>query len=280
MKDADCVEFLQWALPRLNMRWVGFRKVRRQVCKRISRRMKELDIQTIGQFRERLEEDPDEWLVLDAACRITISRFCRDRHVFDELAQVVLPDLFERALKGGRPARCWCAGCASGEEAYTLAILWNAVLPPVYRDVGFDIVGTDADPVMIARAEKACYSRGALKDIPEDWLSLAFNKVGVDYCIRPAYRRNSIFQLQDIRNEWPSGKFDLILCRNLAFTYFAPDLQQSVLDRIKARLRPSGYLVIGAHEALPESNTAFEPLTSCREVLHYRLACRPMEYPT
>jgi chemotaxis protein methyltransferase CheR len=267
MKDTECVAFLQWALPQLGLRWPGFRKVRRQVCKRIARRIKKLGFETVDQYRARLTAEPDEWRVLDAACRITISRFYRDKHVFDVLRDRVLPALFETANKEQRPVRCWCAGCASGEEVYSLAILPQIAIHPAVQNVGFSVLGTDADPVMIARAERGCYAAGSLKDIPENWLSLAFISSDGDYCVKPEYRKNTKFLRQDIRDALPGGPFDLVLCRNLVFTYFMPDAQSAVLGRIVTLLRPSGYLVIGAHEHLPAGDCGLEPLATCREIL-------------
>ena len=97
MKNAECVDFLQWALPRLGMRWPGFRKVRRQVCKRIDRRLRELGLPDLAAYRIRLGQDSTEWKFLDGACRITISRFYRDRGVFDALGANVLPALARAA---------------------------------------------------------------------------------------------------------------------------------------------------------------------------------------
>ena len=90
MTDSDCVEFLQWALPRLKMRWPGFRKVRKQVGKRIRRRMRDLKLNGLSDYRCYLETHADEWARLDEICRITISRFYRDKGVFDELRDTVL----------------------------------------------------------------------------------------------------------------------------------------------------------------------------------------------
>ena len=90
MKDTDCREFLDWALPRLGFRRAGFRHVRGQVCKRIGRRLRALDLPDHGAYRQLLDADPGEWATLDSFCRITISRFCRDRQVIDWLEQVAL----------------------------------------------------------------------------------------------------------------------------------------------------------------------------------------------
>ncbi|MEE8226367.1 MAG: CheR family methyltransferase, partial [Kiloniellales bacterium] len=129
MRDEDCVRFLQWCLPPLGLRWAGYRRVRRTVCKRIERRRRELGLADAAAYRACLIADPGEWTRLDALCRISISRFYRDRAVFDHLVCDVLPNL---ATKAGRRAdtalRCWSAGCASGEEPYSLAIAWRYAL--------------------------------------------------------------------------------------------------------------------------------------------------------
>ncbi|HUE72271.1 MAG TPA: hypothetical protein VMP01_15410 [Pirellulaceae bacterium] len=114
MKDSLCVEFLQWALPQLRMRWPGFRKVRKQVCKRVDRRLRELGLADEKAYHEYLAAQPAEWSVLDTFCCISISRLYRDRGVFDYLRDQVLPRLAAAALAGGQQAlRCWSAGCAS-----------------------------------------------------------------------------------------------------------------------------------------------------------------------
>ncbi|UCG87869.1 MAG: chemotaxis protein CheR, partial [Gemmatimonadota bacterium] len=122
MRDNDCVAFLQWALPRMQLQWPGFRKVRRQVCKRISRRMQELGIASTAAYRSFLRSNPAEWRTLADLCRVTISRFYRDKAVFHTLASSVLPELMEQAeSRGDEVLTAWSAGCGSGEEPYTVA---------------------------------------------------------------------------------------------------------------------------------------------------------------
>ena len=90
MKHDDCVGFLQWALPRLRLRWPGFRRVRRQVCQRLGRRLRELGLGELQAYQLYLGNHPTEWQVLDGLCRITISRFYRDRTIFVALEREVL----------------------------------------------------------------------------------------------------------------------------------------------------------------------------------------------
>jgi chemotaxis protein methyltransferase CheR len=105
--------------------------------------------------------------------------------------------------------------------------------------------------------------------MPESWLSAAFCQRDREYCVADRYRRHVSILMQDIREQMPDGPFDLILCRNLAFTYFVPELQRAILCRIRHHLRPSGYLVLGAHEALPAYDHGFQQIAACREIYHY-----------
>lgn len=267
MRDEELVSFLQWALPRLRLRWQGFRKVRRQVGKRLSRRLAELELRTLDQYRDRLQTDPMEWSMFDGLCHITISRFYRDRHVFDALGLRVLPELGRAAQAQRRPVRSWCAGCACGEEVYTLALVWAFDIRPRLPGAPLEIIGSDADPEVLRRAEKGCFSSSSLGSLPESWRDRAFTRDGDRYCVRAEYRGGIAFRLEDIRFAVPHGPFDLILCRNLVFTYFEIERQREMIGRIAEALRDTGYLVIGAHERLPAGSSGFAQISGCPEIL-------------
>ena len=259
MTDRECVELLQWAAPRLRLRWEGFRRVRGQVCKRIGRRLKVLGLSGAADYRARLEADPGEWDVLDSLCRVTISRFYRDRHVFDVLRDDLLPALLEQARGRGEHAfRVWSAGCASGEEPYTVSVLFRHGLQPRFPEARLELLATDADEALLVRARQGCYPRGTLRELPPEWARDAFPDPGPEPCLAEAYREGLTFLRQDLRAEAPEGPFHLVLCRNVAFTYFAPPLQREVLTRVVSRLVTGGLLVIGGHESLPEHDTDLE----------------------
>jgi chemotaxis protein methyltransferase CheR len=260
MSNAECTAFLQWALPRLNMRWAGFRKVRGQVCKRLKHRMSDLGLSGFDAYQARLEADPQEWRVLDDCCHITISRFFRDRAIFEALQKRVLPDIAKRAKRERRGAYCWSAGCAAGEEAYTLKILWDIEVARFCPGVSLSIISTDVDEVMLARAREACFEETSLHELPPHLVREAFDTVGCLLCVRPEHRNGIEFLHQDLRSEAPAHLFDLILCRYLAFTYFTVPLQHEVLGRIVERLLPDGYLVVGANEKLPREGPVLRPL--------------------
>ncbi|SDZ82079.1 CheR family methyltransferase [Microbulbifer marinus] len=258
MRGELCVAFLQWALPHLHMRWPGFRKVRGQVCKRLQRRIKQLGLEDVPAYRRYLTQHPEEWHTLDAMARITISRFYRDKEVFHYLTEAVLPALAQRArARGAERLHVWSAGAGAGEEPYTLAIIWQLQLQASFPDLHLHIIASDADANQCRRGQEACYPRGSLKDLPAEWLDTAFTFNAGRYCLKQRFRRDVEFRTEDLRKGVPKGPFDLVLCRNLAFTYFDAKLQRTTLDHIGTVMYPGGALILGSHEHLPEGTTAF-----------------------
>jgi chemotaxis protein methyltransferase CheR len=199
-KTARHTAFLQWALPQLNLRWPGFRKVHRQVCRRLKRRMNDLRIPDLAAYRTRLEADPAEWRFLDECCHITISRFFREKRVFKVLRTKVLPHIAERAHREVRAARIWLAGCASGEEPYTLKILWDLEVTRRYPSgVPLSIIATDTDRAMLARADQACFPSRSLRELPTPLLNQALDREDSLHCLKRQYREGIEFLQQDLR---------------------------------------------------------------------------------
>ncbi len=253
MRDQLCTEFLQWARPNLGLHWPGFRKVRGQVCKRIQKRIRELNLPDSRAYMAYLERHMAEWSVLEPLCRVTISRFYRDKRVFDTLSGDVLPHLAETAQQKGKTViRIWSAGCASGEEPYTLTLLWNFLLHDRYPDLTLDLLATDIDAALLERARRACYPASALKDFTREWRDRGFAQKENQFQLKPAFQTPVRFVKQDIRRQTPEGPFDLILCRNLVFTYYQRELQVQVLQWISKVLVSAGVLILGTHEVLPE----------------------------
>jgi chemotaxis protein methyltransferase CheR len=113
------------------------------------------------------------------------------------------------------------------------------------------ILGTEVDPRLLQRSHQACYPATTIKNLPPALRRAAFTADRGGCCLQAHFRSMVEFQCQDIRRELPEGEFDLILCRNLVFTYFDAGLQQCTLQRLLTRLRRGGWLVLGVHEALP-----------------------------
>ena len=267
MKDDECTAFLQAVLPRLQLRWRGFRKVRRQVCKRVQRRIALLGLSDVHGYRAWLDTHAEEWPVLAALCQITISRFYRDKQLFQCLETEVIPRLVERRQRDGeRTLAAWSAGCGCGEEPYTLALLWAFCFAPLFPGISFNILASDANLDVLHRMRAACYSATSLKDLPEQWRQAAFSSDGNSFCLRQSYRKHVEIRHQDIRRSIPKQQFDLLLCRNLLFTYFDEKLQCKIGRQLSNRVREGGALVLGAHERLPDCMTGFDQWDGCRDI--------------
>ena len=280
MEDRDCAEFLRWALPRLHLRWAGFRKVRRQVCRRLARRLRELSLPDLESYRAYLAENEAEWELLDDCCRISISRFQRDRAVWEALREEVLPVL----ARGARARRravltAWSAGCASGEEPYTLTALWDLRLRRAFPNLTLRVIATDSDPVLLERARRGEYGASSLRDFPSSWREAAFERTDGRFRVRPALREHLELRCSDLRGPLPDGPFDLVLCRNLAFTYFDEALQRETAKKLAGALVDGGALVLGRRESLPADVGDFAPWLP-QQGIHRRAARSPARRDT
>ena len=267
-EDPQSTAFLQWALPQLRMGWSGFRKVRTQVRKRVLKRLQSLQLAGPDDYRDYLQQYPEEWRVLDTLCRITISRFYRDKGIYRLLADRIIPGLAEQIRReGNRRLHIWSAGCGSGEEPYSLAILWSMQLQQRCPGITLRILATDADAQLLERAQTACYPFSSLKDLPVAWRESAFAASAGRYCLQAAIKRPVLFIEHDVRGPVPATALQLILCRNLVYTYYDEDLQREITQRLVDALQPGGLLVVGSHEALPADVPGFTPL-SCNRAIY------------
>lgn len=258
----DCIAFLKWYLPRVGLHWPGYRRVHRLVCKRLNRRMAELGMAQLAQYEPWLAEHPDELARIDVMCRIPISRFYRDRDVFQAIGATVLPAAAEAATRSGAGSvRCWSAGCASGEEPFTMLLVWHFQVARDWPQLGLRLLATDADDVAISRARAACYAPSSLKDLPRAWVDQAFRRANGLCCLNCTFRNQVEFVTQDITQGMPDGIFDIILCRNLVFTYFDETQRLRMLSGLVDRLTPRGFLVLGKHEALPPRSNGLARLS-------------------
>jgi chemotaxis protein methyltransferase CheR len=267
MQDGECVALLQWMLPALGLRWAGFRHVRKQVCKRISRRLAELGLERAEDYRVYLSTHPDEWRVADSLCTVTITRFYRDKGVFAYLGSTVLLELGARARREGRTELfAWSAGCGSGEEPYSLALGWHFEVGDKLPELALRILGTDIDDALLRRAHEAVYPSGCLEELPERWRGAAFEETSAGLRLRPDYRANVTLRRHDLRDRPPDGPFDVVLCRNLAFTYFDDAAQLTTAERLHNALIEGGALVLGRHETLPAGATGFSAWSAGHKV--------------
>jgi chemotaxis protein methyltransferase CheR len=249
VKDEEGALLLQWAAPRLGLRWRGFKNVRRQVVRRIAARMKELGLAEPSAYRARLEHDPTELEAFRRLCFVTISRFYRDHRVYDALCDRLLPEIAGRASQA---VHVWSAGCASGEEPYSVMLVWRYFVAPRFPKVTLAIVATDFDEAVLERARAGVYEEGSLRELPTELRERAFTREGDLHRVRDEVREGITFMKADVRRFVPDAPLDLVLCRNVVFTYFDEPSQRAFAERVCAVLRPGGCLIVGSHESVSE----------------------------
>jgi chemotaxis protein methyltransferase CheR len=230
--------------------------------------MQEVGAPDVAAYAAHLEAHPDEWSALDALCRIPISRVYRDGAVYEAIAKRILPELARRASTEGRAVRAWSAGCASGEEPASLRLAYSfaTASDPTLAAVPFALLATDVDPAMLERARVAVYTEGSLREVPDEWRARAFEpspRGSNRFALRAEFRGGVTYAREDLRVGAADGPFDLVLCRNVAFTYFDEALQRAVAERFAVRLVTDGYLVVGKGEALPAGMNGFEAVAPC-----------------
>ena len=235
----DFAGFLKEVLPPLGL--APRPHLRRGVRRRLARRMEELGLRDWESYAARVTADEGERGELRALLGVTISRFFRNRGFWEHLAANVLPDL--------SPAAAWSCGCASGEEPYSLAILWRRACP----GRGLSLLATDIDPVVLVRAQDGLYPEGSLRELPEELRAEYFRPEPGGLRLSEEVRRAVKFVRHDVMLEpAPEGPFGLVLCRNAAFTYFGPEARVEAARKLAAALAPGGYLAVGRKERLPE----------------------------
>jgi len=239
--------FLREIVPLLGLQWRAFQ--RRGIKRKIERRIAQIGLSNFEEYSLSVERDSDERRLLSKLLTVTISRFFRDQEVFETLRQSVIPSLLEEENR--KELRIWSIGCASGEEPYSLALLWEDKFKQTWPQVCLSILATDVDEKMLARAKEGRYKNSSLKEVPKEIVKIFFKREGEFYIVDPNLREGVAFERHDILTEEPFLEMDIVFCRNLAFTYFSKESQIEVLKKISFSLKEKGYLVIGKDECLP-----------------------------
>lgn len=256
-------EFLRKAALRLGLQWRPFQ--RRGIQRRVERRMEEIGLSNFKEYLLRIEEDPDEQNHLSKMLTVTISRFFRDKEVFDTFGTSLIPAIVKNRKEG--QFRVWSIGCASGEEPYSIALLWKKSFAQHWPFIQFSVLATDVNESLLERAMKGRYKKSSLREVPQEILQIFFKANNDFYALDQAIFNHVEFKRHDIINEETFSEMDIIFCRNLAFTYFSKECQIKVLKKIANGLKKEGYLVIGKDEALPlVYPTLFTPVFSSEKI--------------
>ena len=187
---------------------------------------------------------------------INVTGFFRDPPVFDFLAKEVIPSLV-RDHPLDRPLRIWIAGCSSGEETYSLAMLLREQIDKSKREIKLQIFASDVDPEAVASAREGLYPQSIEAEISPARLARFFAVEDRSYRVSPELRASVVFAVQDVLADPPFARFDFISCRNLLI-YLLPEAQAKVLSLFHFALREGGLLLVGNSETVGSADGRFE----------------------
>ncbi len=216
------------------------------VTRRIERRLQLARVDDIAEYVKRLHGERAELDVLYRDLLIGVTRFFRNEQAFELLQQRVLPDLLSRCTPG-RPLRVWVAGCATGEEAYSIAILLHE-LTAQFPDKAFQIFATDVHRGSIELASRAFYSETSLVNVSPERRDRYFIRSGGSYQLVPELRQSIVFAPHNVIKDAPFTRVDLVSCRNMLI-YFQPPVQQKVLNQFHFALNRGGVMFLGPSES-------------------------------
>lgn len=233
-----------------NYSWKGYRKVRKGVKKRVSRHMQELGCRNVDDYLERIKTDNAIQTECKRRMTVSISRFFRDRLMWQILEEQILPEL---TRQGRFQVGIWFAGCAGGEEVYSFKMVWEAFKTRNKQVPGLLVIATDINPVYLERAQKGIYPPGTLREVDESRRSFWFERYrNAQYAVKLLLKEGIDWRVHDfLIDNPPASDFDIVFLRNNLLTYYPGETIQRPLERIIDALSPSGFLVIGAKEEMP-----------------------------
>lgn len=246
------------------------------IKRRIAVRMRATAAATYGDYFKALQGDPQEPSRLLDRLTIHVTEFFRDPSVYQGIGEKILPGL---AGVAGNKLKVWCAGCSTGEEAYSMGILlkeWSAADPRL----SFEILATDIDATSVKTAEKGEYPAESIQKLPSDRAARWFRKMGTRVLVSQELKHRIRFRVHDLLGEWPSelSGFHMILCRNLLIYLTAPQ-QQRLYEQFAAALAPEGYLLLGLTETLLGAARRFYRCVDVKHRIYRALPGADMGHP-
>lgn len=240
------------------------------VARRIERRMIIHQLEDLGRYLSLLRESPEELKKLYTELLIHVTAFFRDADAFTRVGTLVVRKLIEQAAPE-ETIRVWVPACSTGEEPYSLAMLFHEEQQALGKPVDVKIFATDVDEQAVEQAGRGVFPASIASDLSDGRLDRFFIRHGDTYQISPQLRKTVIFAPHNVVKDPPFTKIDLIACRNLLI-YLQPELQKKVLSMFQFALNPRGYLFLGASETVGELSGDFEALDTKWRIYQ---KCRP-----
>jgi two-component system CheB/CheR fusion protein len=253
MSDAGFEALLEFLKRARGFDFTGYKRA--SLERRFRRRMESISCASYGDYLDYLEVHPEEFEQLFNTLLINVTSFFRDPAAWAVMREEVLPELLERR-DDDEPLRIWSAGCASGQEAYSIAMTLAELLGPEgYRD-RVKIYGTDIDEEALSYARAAVYTAKEIEDVPEDLREKYFDRADSRFAFRNDLRRTVIFGRNNLLQDAPISRLDLLLCRN-TLMYFTAETQARILRHFHFALGVGGILMLGKSEMMLSHRDAF-----------------------
>jgi two-component system CheB/CheR fusion protein len=243
--------------------------------RRIERRMA-FETDDMALYLQKLRDDPKALEVLVKDLLINVTQFFRDPKVFDLLAAKVIPDLVAQHAPD-QPLRLWIAGCSSGEETYSLAILFREAIAAAKRTIKLQVFASDIDADAVAQAREGLYPTSIESVVSPERLAHFFVRDERGYRISADLRAEVVFTVQDVLADPPFSRLDFVSCRNLLI-YLGPEAQAKVLALFHFALREGGVLLLGNAETVGESNGRFTAISRTERIFRHTARGRPGDF--
>ncbi|HET6609402.1 MAG TPA: chemotaxis protein CheB [Rhodopila sp.] len=246
--------------------------------RRIERRMAMAAIETsdMNRYFELLQRDANELDLLAKDLLINVTSFFRDPKVFDLLVEKIIPDMV-RDQTPDHPIRIWIAGCSTGEETYSLAMLFLEQIALAKRNVKLQVFASDVDPDAIARAREGSYPKTIEADVSPARLARFFLREEDSYRVSPELRAVVVFTVQDVLADPPFSRIDLVSCRNLLI-YLGAEAQAKVLSLFHFALREGGLLILGNAETIGARDDRFATVSKAERIYRRTGHNRPGDF--
>jgi two-component system CheB/CheR fusion protein len=257
MPDAEQIDpVLALLKVRLNFDFSYYKKT--TLVRRAERRMGMLNVSDMAGYLGILREDDDELKALFKDLLISVTSFFRDPETMQELSEKVVPELVYR-VSGDRPLRIWIPGCATGEEAYSIAILFVEGFRAAGITPSYQIFATDVDKEALEVGRNGTYSDSIRADVTPERLNRFFTQDGQTFRVNNELRENVVFAAQNLIADPPFSRMDLISCRNLLI-YLTPQIQKKIIPLFSFALRTDGYLCLGTSETVGRYGDLFRQI--------------------
>ncbi len=247
------------------------------IRRRLQWRMVLHKIDSVDLYIAYLRENPDEVGKLYQDLLIHVTRFFRDPDSFRALVSEVFPEIV-RQRRGTSPIRIWLPGCSTGEEAYSVAIVFIEFLGDDVRDIPVQIFATDVSETAIEQARSGLYPESIATDLTPERLRRFFTRVDGKYRIHKVVRDLCVFARQDLTRDPPFSKLDLILCRNVLI-YMSNILQRKLMSVFHYALKSSGFLMLGGAETVGSQAELFKVVDKTHRIFLKKLSDQPQNLP-